>query len=300
MSTTTAMDVALRGVGLRYDDEGASDALTDINLVIPAGTIVGMLGRNGAGKTSLMSLVAALRRPTAGQVLVGGADPWEDAERMAAVAFVGATDGGSWKVGDALEFTATLRPAFDVEYARSLLDRFEVANVKIANLSRGKRAALTCTMGLAARAPVTMFDEPHLGMDVPSRYAFYDEVLRDYVTHPRTIVISTHHIDEVASLFERVVILDRGRLLVDDVADALRERGTEVVGPADDVVRFVGGAGLEVLSERRLGGTVATVVYGELSEDQRVVAATAGLELGALPLQDLFVHLTGVPVEEAS
>ncbi len=306
MSTTTAMDVELRGVGLHYEDDDGdgTDALSGVDLVVPAGTIVGLLGRNGAGKTSLMSLVASLRRPTAGQVLVAGADPWEDAERMTAVALAGGGgDGGNWKINDALEFTAALRPSFDDAYARRLIERFGVPNRKIANLSRGQRAAFTCAMGLAARAPVTMFDEPHLGMDASARYAFYDEILRNYLAEPSTVIISTHHIDEVASLFGRVVILERGRVLVDDDTDALRARGTEVVGPAGDVERFVAATGFEVLSERRLGGTVATVVYGELSDRQRTGATAAGLELGALPLQDLFVYLTGavaVPAEEAS
>ena len=113
-----------------------------------------------------------------------------------------------------------------------IVDQFEIPNVKISTLSRGKRAAFACTLGLAARAPVTMFDEAHLGMDAPTRYAFYDEILSDYLTHPRTVILSTHHIDEVASLFGRVAILDHGRVLVDSETDALRARGVEVVGPA--------------------------------------------------------------------
>ena len=195
--------------------------------------------------------------------------------------------------GPRVAFTAALRPAWDEPYARRLLDQFEVPNVKIANLSRGKRAALAFTMGLAARAPVTMFDEAHLGMDAPSRYAFYDEVLSDYLAHPRTVILSTHHIDEVASLFGRVAILDRGGLLVEADTDALRSRGVEVVGAASAVERFVADAGLEVLNERRLGGTLAAVAYGELADERRRAATAAGLELGPLPLQDLFVHLTG-------
>jgi ABC-2 type transport system ATP-binding protein len=216
---------------------------------------------------------------------------------MAAVALVGpGGDGGEWKVGDTLEFAAALRPGWDEPYARRLVDQFEIPNAKIATLSRGKRAALACTLGLAARAPVTMFDEAHLGMDAPTRYAFYDEILSDYLTHPRTIVLSTHHIDEVASLFGRVVILDRGRVLVDSETDTLRGRGVEVVGPSAAVTAFLGDAGIEVLSERRLGGTFAAIAYGDLTDDQRRRAASAGLDLGPLPLQDLFVHLTGPAV----
>jgi ABC-2 type transport system ATP-binding protein len=233
-------------------------------------------------------------------VLVGGRPPWEDPELVAQVALVGeAGESGMWKVADALALGRALRPTWDGAYAERLLDRFEVPDVKIAKLSRGKRAALACLSGLAARAPITMFDEPHLGMDAPSRYAFYDELLSDYMTHPRTIVLSTHHIDEVASLFGQVAILDRGTLVTHDDTDGLRARGSEVTGPAAAVDEFTEASGLRVLGRRQLGGTKATVTYGELTDEQRRRAADAGLELGPLPLQDLFVHLTAAPAEEA-
>ncbi len=211
---------------------------------------------------------------------------------MAQIGLIGDPgDAGMYRVRDVLELARTLRPTWDDAYARRLLDRFDVPRKKtIKTLSRGKRAALGCICGLAARTPITMFDEPHLGMDVPTRYAFYDELLSDYMAHPRTIILSTHHIDEVASLFGQVVIIDQGRLVVHDDADNLRERGTEVVGPADAVDRAV--AGLTLLNERTLGGTKAAVTYGGMSDEQRRRATRQGLELRPIPLQDLFLHLT--------
>jgi len=293
------LDLDLRGVGLRYGD--GTEALRNVDLALPAGTILGLLGRNGAGKSSLMALVASLHRPTDGQVLVDGRDPWEQPDLTAQVALVGAAgDSGMWKVADALTLGRMLRPTWDAEYAGRLLDMFEVPKAKIANLSRGKRAALACIFGLAARAPITMFDEPHLGMDAPTRYAFYDELLRDHMTHPRTVILSTHHIDEVASLFGSVAVLDRGRLVVHEDTDSLRARGTEVTGTAAAVDGFTDSAGLRVLSTRTLGGTRASVTYGELTDEQRRQATQAGLELGPIPLQDLFVHLTAPLVEETT
>lgn len=287
-----SLDLELSGLDLRYDD--GTDALRGIDLAVPGGTILGLLGRNGAGKSSLMALVASLRRPTAGRVLVGGDDPWEDASRTCQVFLVGeAGDAGSWTVRDALRFAGVLHPGWDDTYAERLVDLFALpATTKIDKLSRGKRAALMCVLGLAARAPVTMFDEPHLGMDAPTRYAFYDEVLSDYMTHPRTVVLSTHHIDEVASLFGQVAIIDDGRLVAHDETDALRARGTEVTGPTATVDEFTHHAGLRVLSTRELGGTKAAVTYGDLTDEHRHRALGSGLGLGPIPLQDLFVHLT--------
>ncbi len=191
-------------------------------------------------------------------------------------------------------YARILRPTWDDAYrlARRLLDRFDVPRKQaIKTLSRGKRAALGCICGLAARTPITMFDEPHLGMDVPTRYAFYDELLSDYMAHPRTIILSTHHIDEVASLFAACSSsTGGGSSSTTTPTTCVNVRGAEVVGPTADVDRLV--AGLTVLNERTLGGTTSAVTYGGMSDEQRREAARRGLELKPIPLQDLFVHLT--------
>ena len=184
-----------------------------------------------------------------------------------------------------------MRPRWDDEYARELIEKFEIPDRdKISELSRGKRAALWVILGLASRAPVTLFDEPYIGMDAPSRYIFYEEILSDFMEHPRTIVVSTHLIEEVASLFEEVVIIDRGTLVLHEDADTLRARGVAVTGPAEQVDQFV--EGMTVLNSKQLGPTSSVMVYGNLGDDERRRARGAGLELEALPLQDLFVHLT--------
>ncbi|PRX98719.1 ATP-binding cassette domain-containing protein [Allonocardiopsis opalescens] len=292
-----SLDIELTDVHLRY---GSTEALAGLSLRLEADTICGLLGRNGSGKTSLMSLLASLRRPDAGTVRIGGRDPFEDAELMSRVALIG--EGGSDptdNVADVLRSAALLRPSWDAGYAARLLDRFEVPRRKaIASLSRGKRAALGVTCGLAARAEITMFDETHLGMDAPSRYAFYDELLADYLEHPRTVILSTHHVEEVASLFAQVVIIDRGRLLVHDDTDEVRARGTQVTGPADAVDRFT--AGVTVLGRRDLGRTRAAALYGTLTPERRRQAREAGLDIGPMPLQDLFVHLTADTEKEQS
>ena len=145
-------------------------------------------------------------------------------------------------------------------------------------------------VGLASRAPLTMFDEVYLGMDAPTRYAFYEELLADYSAHPRTIVISSHLIEEVERLFEYVLVLDEGKLLLHEPAETLRERGVRVVGKDSEVERFV--APYTVVSRQRLGRTTAATIYGKLLPGAEVDAAALGLELEQVSIQDLFVHLT--------
>ena len=288
------LDIAVDGLTLRYDDVTALDELT---FSLEGGKIYGLLGRNGSGKTSLLSVLAAFRRATAGHVRIAGQPVFENPEITRQICLI--REGGDmveqdWpdnRIKDMLAFAAYLRPNWDAAYADALLERFGLEpDTRIPALSRGKRAALAVLLGLATRAPVTMFDESHLGMDAPSRYAFYDELLTDFMDHPRTVILSTHLIEEVSSLFEQVVIIDHGRLVLHEEADRLRARGAAVTGPADVVDRFADG--LTVLGKKTLGPTKSVMVYGPLDDAYRERARSAGLDIGPIALQDLFVHLT--------
>ncbi|WFE21743.1 ABC transporter ATP-binding protein [Solwaraspora sp. WMMD937] len=286
----TGLGIETHDLTVRYGDTVAVDSL---DLTLAPGKIYGLLGRNGSGKTSLLAVLAAFRTATSGTARIGGADPFENAAIMSQIAFVrdkvDAQDTD--RVGCILDLAATLRPNWDADYAARLVERFDLPMRKRLNgLSRGMKSALSVTLGLAARAPLTIFDEAYLGLDAPSRYAFYEELLNDYLAHPRTIVLSTHLIEEVGSLFEEVVVLHRGRLVAHEETETLRARGTAVTGPAAAVDAFV--TGRTVLGSQQLGGTRSTTVFGAVDDGDRAAARAAGLELGPIGLQDLFVHLT--------
>ena len=289
-----SVSVETRDLTVRY---GRTTAVDGLSVRLEAGRIHGLLGRNGSGKTSLLSVLAAFRKASGGQALVDGEPVFENPRATRRTCFIrgsGDTVEHDWpvdRVRDALSFAATVRPGWGADYADALADRFQLPRrTRVGELSRGQRSALGVTLGLASRAPLTIFDESYLGMDAPSRYAFYDELLTDFMEHPRTFVISTHLIEEVSSLFEEVVIIDEGRLVLHEDAEELRSRGVAVTGPTEAVDRFADG--LDVLSERRLGPTKSVTVYGDLPATQLQDAREAGLELGPVALQDLFVHLT--------
>ncbi|SDP93052.1 ABC-2 type transport system ATP-binding protein [Lentzea jiangxiensis] len=284
------MRVDVQGLTVRYGDVTAVD---DMSFSLQGNKIYGLLGRNGSGKTSLMSALAGYRRPV-GSVQLDGAPVFENAAALRQVCLVRhsahAADKGD-KVSYVLEYGAAWRDTWDNGYALELVELFKIPlGTKVGELSLGQRSALGVVIGLASRSPLTMLDESHLGMDTPTRYAFYDTLLHDFMEHPRTIIISTHLIEELSSLLEEVLIIDAGRLVLQEEADVLRSRGTEVTGNASDVDEFT--AGLTVLSSRSLGRTKAAMVYGALADDQLVRARQLGLELGPIALQDLFVHLT--------
>ncbi len=281
--------VEVRDLTVRY---GRTTALDRVSLTLEPGRIHGLLGRNGSGKTSLLSVLAAFRPATSGTVLVDGEDPFENPRVMAGTCLVRESgDHMDDKARATLEIAAAVRPTWDAELAGRLVDRLQVPlDRKPSQMSRGQRSALGVVVGLASRAPLTMLDESYLGLDAPSRYAFYDELLADYAEHPRTIVVSSHLIEEVERLFEQVVVLDQGRVLLADDADALRARGATLTGPSDVVDAFLDGR--RVLERRTLGRTAQVTVDGGLDEAERRRARDAGLDVGPVPLQDLFVHLT--------
>ncbi|WP_129786157.1 ATP-binding cassette domain-containing protein [Promicromonospora panici] len=280
-------------------------ALDGATSLFPAGAITGLLGRNGAGKTTLLSLLAGFRRPTAGTVRVGPEgseqDPFENPAIVSGVQLV--REAGDVltdeKVSATLKHYAAARPRWDSDYADRLLDLFELDVRKTPSaLSRGKRSALGATIGLAARAPLTIFDEVYLGMDAPTRYAFYDELLKDYAEHPRTIILSSHLVEESERLFEHVVVVDRGRILLAEPADDMRGRGTSLTGNADAVARLA--AGHRLLHRQELGPTAMVTVEGPLTDEEAAEAADSGVAIGSVPLQDLFVHLTSTTARKES
>ncbi|MDF2838018.1 MAG: ABC-type multidrug transport system, ATPase component [Paenibacillus sp.] len=278
-------------LGHRYDK--SAKALDDVSFRLEGGKIYGLLGRNGSGKTSLLSILASFQQQSEGEVRIDGEAPYENERIVGQVCFI--QENGflseSAKVRDALKLAASCWPNWDSAYAERLTRLFELPLKKqIMSLSRGMKSALGVTIGLASRAPVTIFDEAYLGMDAPSRYAFYDELLKDYMEQPRTIILSTHLIEEVSDLFEEVLILDKGRLLLHEEAETLRTRGSAITGPAAAIDEFA--VGLAILSEQKLGGTKSITVFGELGKEREKRAVADGLEIGPVSLQDLFVHLT--------
>jgi ABC-2 type transport system ATP-binding protein len=294
---TTALTVRTENLSVRFAGVPALDRL---DLRLAPGKIHGLLGRNGSGKSTLAAVLAGFRRPDEGRVLIEGGDlgtaqePYENAVVTSRVCLIRESGDRpeSVSVKQAISLAAALRPYWDAELAGDLLDRFEVPlNKKIQKLSRGKKSALGVVLGLAGRAPLTIFDESYLGMDVPSRNLFYDALLADYTEVPRTFVLSTHLVSEVSAMLEEVVILDNGRLVTQSPVDSLRGRGASIVGPAAAVDKFT--VGFTVLAEERLGGTKSTTVLGDLDPALLAEATAAGLEIGPVGLQDLFVHLTG-------
>lgn len=267
---------------------GEVKALDDVEIKIQENAITGLLGRNGAGKTTLMSLITAQDQPTAGEILVHGERPFENAKILEQICFIRDNQRypDDYKLHHALRAAAIFYPNWDAEFASELVELFRVpAQPIIRKFSRGQFSALGIVLTLAARAPITFFDEPYLGLDATSRTNFYDVLLRDYLAHPRTIVLSTHLIDEMEQLLERVVILDSGKVVQDSDVETLRGTAHRAAGKTGLIEEYV--KHKNVLKKHEIGGLSTAIIEEPLNSKVFEEVASLGIDLSPVSLQDL-------------
>ncbi|MFU8945707.1 ABC transporter ATP-binding protein [Mycetocola zhadangensis] len=287
--------VSVRNLTKRF---GKVTAVNQVNFDIQAHTITGLLGRNGAGKTTIMQVLTGQEFATSGDVRVFGESPAENARVLSNISFIKESQRypDDFQPKHVFESAPWFFENWDADFAAQLVDEFRLpVGRRIKKLSRGQLSAVGVIVGLASRAPLTFFDEPYLGLDAVSRQLFYDRLLEDYAEHPRTVVLSTHLIDEVSQLLEHVLVIDQGEIIIDQDAESLRGSATTVVGMRAAVEAFV--AGREILSREGIGG-LASVTVGALSAEDRLGAAHAGLELSPVSLQQLIVRRTNVTEKE--
>lgn len=290
--------ISTTGLTRRYGDHVA---LGDVSVDIEEGKITGLLGRNGAGKSTFLRIVTAQEFASAGSVRVFGESPVENERVLKRLVLVREDQQfPDFKVRHALSAASWFYPNWDAELADTLLRDFDLPTKRpIKKLSRGMRSALSITIGLAARAELTLLDEPYAGLDAVARQLFYDRLLDDYSTCPRTILLSTHLIDEVADLLEHVVMIDKGRVVLDAAADELRGSAVTVSGPALAVDDFV--TGRRVLHRRKIGSRASVTIADALDAASKAKAKALHLKLEPLSLQQLMVHTSnGQTAEEAS
>ena len=262
-------------------------ALHGVGMELRENTIHGLLGRNGAGKTTIMRILTGQEFETSGEVRVFGQAPRENEDVLRRVCFIRESlrYPDYYKLREALAAAAIACENWDAEFAAQLVRDFQLpANRQLKKLSRGQLSAVGIVIGLASRAPLTLFDEPYLGLDAVARQIFYDRLLADFAEHPRTVVLSTHLIDEVAELIEHVVLVDDGRVVLDADADELRGRAVSVSGPAEAVAAYADG--VPPLHRSALGGRVRVAL------PRRPEGPADGVSVEPLSLQELIVLTT--------
>ena len=262
-------------------------ALDNVSVAFGENRIYGLLGRNGAGKSTLMNAVTNRLFPEMGEVFIDGEPAMENDRAQGKIYCMGEKNylPDSTTVRQMFRWTADFYPGFDQEYAERLAGEFGLeVRKKLRGLSTGYLTISKLIAALACPAPYVIFDEPVLGLDANHRELFYRRLIENYAARPRTVIISTHLIEEIADIVEQVVIIKKGRILLDKPTEEVKAMGYAVSGKAAAVDAFC--AGREVLDVETLGGLKTACILGKAEN------VPEELELSRLDLQKLFIRLT--------
>jgi ABC-2 type transport system ATP-binding protein len=273
--------IEARDLTKRY---GAQLALDRVNFSVQAGRIVGLVGPNGAGKTSALRAILGLT-PYEGQLTVLGHEPFRDrAALMQDACFIAdvAVLPPWLRVDHAIDFVAGVHPRFRRDRASALLAKTQITGRRrIRELSKGMKTQVHLALCMAIDARLLVLDEPTLGLDILARSAFYDALVNDYMDDARTILITTHQVEEVENLLTDVLFVDRGRIVLDSsIEDIAARYAALAVAPASlDAARAH-----KPFFERRMLGK--TVLYFERPELPKLAALG---EVHTPSVADLFV-----------
>jgi ABC-2 type transport system ATP-binding protein len=283
MTTELQPIVRAKGLTKRY---GKKTVLRGIDFIIPPGRIYGLIGHNGAGKTTTLNALLGLI-DCGGQIEVLGLDPYRHrAQLMNDVAFV--SDVASLprflKVRELFDLIEGIHPRFSREKANVFLQGTDLRpELRIKTLSKGMVAQLHLAVVMAIDAKLLVLDEPTLGLDITYRKRFYRRLLEDFMSEERTLLITTHQVDEIEFMLTDIMFMKDGEIVLDAPTDAVRDRYRQVVVGRD---RVADGTGLApIYSETRFGQTV--MVFDGVPEDQLRALG----EVSAPTISDLFVAL---------
>jgi ABC-2 type transport system ATP-binding protein len=270
-------------------------ALDGVDLTVGEGRILGLIGPNGAGKSTALNAILGLT-PCEGDLKVLGLDPWTQRDRlMEQASFIAdvAVLPRWLKVSDALDYVAGVHPRFDRARAEAFLAKTAIRpRARVRELSKGMVTQLHLALIMAIDARLLVLDEPTLGLDLLYRKAFYDTLLNDYFDGDRTIVVSTHQVDEIQHILTDVVFIDRGHVVLSAAMDELEGRFAELAARPD---QLAAARALKPVHERQVFDRSFLIFDGA----DRARLSELG-EVRTPALADLFVAMMEPPARRAA
>jgi len=267
---------------------GTTVALDGIDLRVEEGHILGLIGPNGAGKTTTLNAILGLT-PYQGELKVLGRDPWKERDQlMRDVCFIAdvAVLPRWMRVSQALDYVAGVHPRFDREKAEGFLAKTVIKRgSKVRELSKGMVTQLHLALVMAIDARLLVLDEPTLGLDILYRKQFYDSLLNDYFDRSRTIVVTTHQVEEVQHILTDVMFVNRGRIVLDCSMEEFESRYLEVMVHAEHVAAA---RALKPMHERQVFGR--SILLFDHADRDRLAALG---EVRTPSIADLFVAVMG-------
>ena len=278
--------IQIKNITKRY--KGVT-ALDDVSLSFEFGKIYGFLGRNGAGKSTLINIIANRIFADQGEVLIDGIPAKENMGVHEKIFCMSEADlyDRDLKVKEHFKWTNRFYSDFDLEKALALSRKFELdVNKRFKALSKGYQSIFKLIVALSINVPYVIFDEPVLGLDANHRELFYSLLLKELENNERTLILATHLIEEVSNIIEEVVLIDRGKILLQKTVEELLETGYSVSGLAQEVDRYCDGR--NVIGYDALGNLKVAYVLGE----KAALPQGSNLQIAAMNLQKLFVKIT--------
>jgi ABC-2 type transport system ATP-binding protein len=272
---------------------GTTVALDGIDLRIEEGRILGLIGPNGAGKTTALNAILGLT-PYQGELRVLGRDPWTERDQlMRDVCFIADVAVlPRWiRVSQALDYVAGIHPRFDRAKAEAFLAKTNIRHgSKVRELSKGMVTQLHLALVMAIDAKLLVLDEPTLGLDILFRKQFYDSLLNDYYDRSRTIVVTTHQVEELQHIFTDLIFIDRGRIVLSCSMEEFESRYMEVTVNPDQVAAA---RALQPMYERQVFGRSILMFDRGINQnlDRQKLAAIG--EVRTPSIADLFVAVVG-------
>jgi ABC-2 type transport system ATP-binding protein len=277
--------IEARGLRKAY---GTTIALDGVDLRVEEGRILGLIGPNGAGKTTALDAILGLTSYE-GELKVLGRNPWNERDRlMQDVCFIAdvAVLPRWMRVSQALDYVAGVHPRFDRAKAEGFLAKTEIKRTsKVRQLSKGMVAQLHLALVMAIDAKLLVLDEPTLGLDILYRKQFYDSLLNDYFDRSRTIVVTTHQVEEIQDVLTDLMFIDRGRIVLNCSMEEFESRYLEVMVNPE---KLVAARALKPIHERPVFGR-SVLLFDHGDRDQ---LAALG-EMRRPSIADLFVAVMG-------
>ncbi len=268
-------------------------ALDNVSLDIERNKIYGLLGRNGAGKTTLLNLITNKLFPTAGEVFIDGENVKENDKVLNNVFYMFEDNlyPEGLRVKELIRWVKLFYTSLDVDYAKELCDKFGLnTHSKIKSLSTGYSTICKDILALTSNAEVILLDEPVLGLDANHRDLLYKEILSNYIKQPKTIVISTHLIEEVSEILEEVIIIKEGKIILKDTVEDLMTRAYMISGEASKVQQYI--KNKKYIGLEKMGKYQQVTILEESKKRNTQLINELDLEVSKAPLQKLFINLT--------
>jgi ABC-2 type transport system ATP-binding protein len=271
---------------------GTTIALDKIDLNVEEGRILGLIGPNGAGKSTALNAILGLT-PYQGELRVLGRDPWSERDQlMRDVSFIAdvAVLPRWMRVSQALEYMAGVHPRFDRAKAEGFLAKTDIRpKSKVRELSKGMVTQLHLALVMAIDARLLVLDEPTLGLDILYRKQFYDSLLNDYYDRTRTIVVTTHQVEDVQHVLTDLMFINRGRIVLECSMEEFESRYVEVTVNPD---RVAAARALNPIHERQVLGRSILLFDLKVNHTERQQLAAIG-EVRTPSIADLFVAVMG-------